>query len=189
MAIKKKICAGCGVHSIEGKEWINVDKYDTKFQNCLYDLEQTPWPWPDNSVDEMLWNHSMEHVGQDPAVFLKIMQEIYRVCCDGATIHINAPHIRHDEYWGDPTHVRPISADMFVLFSKKANQAFRDNNGANSCFGFLLNVDFEVTLNELVLDPRFTYLKDDPNWQRMAALNNNVVREIKIRLKVIKPDA
>ena len=181
-----KLNLGCGVHTIQDSDWVNVDKYESAPNILLLDLEQTPWPWGDSSVDTILFNHSLEHMGQNPNVFLNIIKEIYRVCAPDAVIHINVPHPRHDEFLGDPTHVRPIIADMFPLFSKKANQHFRDNNGANSCLAFQLDVDFEVTANQLVMDPRFEYLKDDPSWQRMAATNNNVVREIRIQLKVLK---
>ena len=181
-----KINAGCGHHTVSDEGWINVDKYEAAPGIMLFDMETFPWPWGDNSVDIMLFNHSLEHMGRKPDDFIKIMCEIYRVCAPDAAIHINVPHPRHDEYLCDPTHVRPIMADMFTLFSKKANQHFREKYGANSCFALQYGVDFEVTANQLVLDDRFEYLKDDPSWQRMAATNNNVVREIRMQLRVIK---
>lgn len=186
MTDKIKLNMGAGVHIIPDAPWVNVDKFDYRNGSKLLDVENTPWPWETSSVDEMLWNHSLEHVGQDPKIFLAIMCEMYRVCCDGALIHIHAPHHRHDEFWGDPTHVRAISADMFPLFSRKANEHFRANGGANSCFALQLGVDFELLSNQLVLDSRFEYLKDDPSWQRLATVQSNVVREIRLILKVNK---
>ncbi len=79
-----------------------------------------------------------------------------------------------------------ITADMFVLFSKKANQMFREQNGANSCFAFQLGVDFEVVKNELVLDDRFKYLQDDPSWTRVALTQNNVIKEVRLEIRVVK---
>ena len=186
---KLKLNLGSGVHTLSEEGWINVDKYEKADNILSFDLETFPWPWETSSVDTIIANHSLEHMGQDPNIFLKIMQEIYRVCCNDAVIYVNVPHPRHNEFLGDPTHVRPILADTFVLFSKAANKVFREKNGANSCFGFLLDVDFEVTKNQVVLDERFAYLKDDPNWSRFCDLNNNAIKEIRIELKVIKPDA
>lgn len=183
---KIKLNMGAGVHIMPDAPWINIDKFDYGNGSTLLNVEQTPWPWETSSVDEMLWNHSMEHVGQDPQVFLAIMKEIYRVCCHGAILHIHVPHPRHDEFLGDPTHVRPITADLFVLFSKEANEHFRANGGANSCFALQLGVDFKLLANNLVLDSRFEYLKDDPSWERMALTQNNVVRELRLTLQVIK---
>lgn len=200
---KIRLNCGCGVHTTDEPGWVNVDKYAEKLGIVQYDLEFVKgvnkgadidggpdwmgWPWRDNTVDTVLFNHSLEHMGQNPNIFLAMVKELYRVCCDGATIYINAPHHRHDEFWGDPTHVRPITPDMWVLFSKKANEHFRAQGGANSCFAFLLNVDFELVRNDMVLDERFAYLKDDPSWQRMTAINANVVKEIRLQLRVIKP--
>lgn len=185
-APKSRINAGCGVHTVDDPLWENCDKFPAVAGVRQVDFEQTPWPWADNSIDAILFNHSLEHMGQQPAVFLAMMQEIYRVCRHDARILVNAPHPRHDEFIGDPTHVRIVTADMFVLFSKKANQAFRDQNGANSCFAFQLGVDFEVVKNELVLDDRFKYLQDDPSWTRVALTQNNVIKETRLEIRVVK---
>lgn len=187
MTDKTKINAGSGVHTVDEPGWRNWDKFPEKENVERVDIEG-PWPVEDSSVDTVLFNHSLEHVGQQPNTFLGIIKELYRVCCDGATIYINAPHHMSDEFWGDPTHCRPITADMWPLFSKKANQHFRDNGGANSCLAFQLDVDFELTNNQCVIDERFQYLKDDPSWQRLAATQRNVIREIRLEIKVIKPE-
>src|SRR6202012_427945 len=128
----------------------------------------------------------LEHIGQQPNVFLAFMQEMYRVCRYGAIIQINVPHPMHDEFRADPTHVRPVLAQTMLLFSKKANLRSRENNAADSCFALQLGVDFEIVDNALVFDPRFEHLQSDPNWQQLALTQNNIVREIRLKLKVNK---
>src|SRR6516162_7107644 len=112
-----KLNLGCGSQILEG--WVNVDRIGKPDQ--VLDLETFPWPWPDNSADEILLNHVLEHLGQQPDVFIAIMRELYRVCRDGATLQIRVPHPRHDNFLTDPTHVRPVTARTMEMFSREAN--------------------------------------------------------------------
>ena len=88
--------------------WVNVDSVQACFPDVLWDLETFPWPWPDDSIDEIILSQVLEHLGQLPNVYLRIIQELYRICKEGALIQISVPHPRHDHYLCDPTHVRPI---------------------------------------------------------------------------------
>jgi predicted SAM-dependent methyltransferase len=101
---------GCGNRKLQG--WRNVDKVPDCSPDELVDLEQLPWPWPDNSVDEIFLSHVLEHLGQATDVYLGIIKELYRVCRDGATITIIVPHPRHDHFLTDPTHVRAVTAEV-----------------------------------------------------------------------------
>src|ERR1700724_999619 len=70
-----KLNLGSGQNPRAG--YINVDKYGTP--DVKHDLETFPWPWPDDSVSEIVLCHVLEHLGQDPKVYLAIMKEMYRV--------------------------------------------------------------------------------------------------------------
>src|ERR1700677_2089475 len=89
-----KLNLGSGRRPIEG--WVNVDKYPPA--DVLHDLEELPWPWADNAAEDVLLCHVLEHLGQTPNLFLKIMQELYRVCANGALVTIMVPDPRHDFY-------------------------------------------------------------------------------------------
>src|SRR5438128_1961143 len=80
--------------------YINVDKSGSP--DLKWDLEQFPWPWEDSSVDEIQLIRVLEHLGESTATFFKIIQELYRVCKNGAIIDIAVPHPRHDDFLGDP---------------------------------------------------------------------------------------
>jgi hypothetical protein len=66
--------------------FVNVDKFGEP--ELRHDLETFPWPWPDDSVVEVVLHHVLEHLGHDPNVDLGIMKEMDRVCQDSATIRI-----------------------------------------------------------------------------------------------------
>ena len=116
-----------------------------------------PWPWEDNSVDGVLFNHSLEHLGQNSRVFLGMMKELYRVCRNGAEIEINVPHPRHDNFITDPTHVRIITPGTLQLFDRELNDEWKKIGAANSPLAHYLDVDFKVVRSTSILgDPYST---------------------------------
>ena len=83
---KLRLNLGCGDKLLPG--WLNVDSVPDCNPDMVCDLEQFPWPWADNSVEEILLSHVLEHLGEDRDVYLGIIKELYRVCCHGAKIQI-----------------------------------------------------------------------------------------------------
>ena len=184
-----KLNIGCGLNRQAG--YLNLDKYAACGPDQVMDAEAFPWPFADSSVEAVLFNHSLEHMGRDPDLFLRLMQELYRVCRGGATVQINAPHPRHDDFLNDPTHVRVITPDLMTLFSRRQCESWAKTGGANSPFALYLDVDFELRRVQSVLDPAYQQAYDsgqinDAQLQRMEHSQNNVVREIRITLEAIK---
>jgi hypothetical protein len=184
-----KLNLGCGNNTLDG--YINVDMYATGGPDIVTDLEQTPWPFDTSSATEVLFNHSLEHMGRSSRVFLAMMQELYRVSAPGASIQINVPHPRHDNYLDDPTHVRPITPNLLTLFSKKQNQHWRQGCNANSPLALYLDIDFEVRKVTSVLEETYMQLLreqklTDGQLQSFARERNNVIAEYRITLEVIK---
>ena len=137
-----KLNLGCGNRKMAG--FVNVDCVAVCQPDMVVNLEATPWPWDDNSVDEIKLVHVLEHLGQSTEVFLAIVREMYRVCRAGARIEIIVPHPRHDSFLGDPTHVRPVTVQMLSLFDQRLNRQWAVVGAANTPLGIILEVDFEV---------------------------------------------
>lgn len=184
-----KLNLGCGVNHKAG--WTNVDSAAACNPDQVFDLETTPWPWLDSSADEMLFNHSLEHMGQDTKTFLAIIKEIYRVCRDGALVRINVPHPRHDNFLHDPTHVRAVTPGMLLMFDRKRCEEWARLKAANTPLGLYLGVDLETTNVVMVLDePYHSQLVSKAiTPQQAEALSrerNNVISECRIELRVRK---
>jgi predicted SAM-dependent methyltransferase len=184
-----KLNLGCGFNKKPG--YVNVDKFGSCQPDLVTDLEVLPWAFKDGEVDEVLFNHSLEHMGQDTNTFLGIMTELYRVCKAGATIQINVPHPRHDDFFGDPTHVRIVTPNMLAMFSKRLNGLWREARAANTPLGLYLDVDFEVRHIENVLEERYMSMLQTKQisaeeLEVIAKERNNVVSEYRITLEVIK---
>src|SRR5690348_13121938 len=148
-----KFNMGCGQNKRDG--YVNVDAAAECQPDEVVDLEQTPWPWPDDCAGEVLFIHSLEHMGADPKVFLAMMQELWRICAPGACVIIHAPHPRHDNFLNDPTHVRAITPATMALFDREANEAWRAAGAANTPLALYTGVDFKLASHQAVLDPAF----------------------------------
>lgn len=185
-----KLNLGCGARKRPG--WHNVDIEAACEPDEVVDLERTPWPWPDDSVDEVLMSHVLEHLGAATSVFLNIMRELHRVCRQGAIVHVHVPHPRHDEYLADPTHVRPILPETLAMFSRERCLAWQARGAANTPLALYLGVDFETTRVNMHLDDAWLERADAGQLTRTDlehAVNthNNVIKQIDIDLEVKKP--
>jgi ADP-heptose:LPS heptosyltransferase len=181
---------GCGGKKFPG--WINVDKLPICKPDQVVDLERFPWPWPDNSVDEVRMYYVLEHLGAEASVYLGIIKELHRVCRDNAKIHIVALHQRHDDFLSDPTCVRPVTEGSIILLSQAANRERLAKGVATTPLGFHLEVDFAIESSSQVLadpwDTAFAHKAiSDPDLQNAIRSFNNVVRHIDLVVRVIKP--
>lgn len=190
--LMKKLNLGSGQNKKDG--FINIDKFAEADPDLLIDLEKTPWEFENSTVDEILLNHVLEHLGRDVDVFFSIIKEIYRVCCDGAAIQINVPHPRHDNFLNDPTHVRIITPELIGLFSKKNCLRWKKTGAANSPLAFYLDVDFEIVKSSVTLDPMYlsAYKAGEiSNDEISTAMKryNNVISEYTMTVKACKPNS
>lgn len=183
-----KLNLGCGFRQKSG--YLNVDKESACEPDLVVDLEG-PWPWEDNSADEIRFWHSLEHMGADRDTFFHIIKETYRVARDGAEIHIGFPHHRHDDFYDDPTHVRLLTATQFFLFSKSECEEWRKNGDGNTLLALYLGVDFETVGHGVVIDgPWFEALEagrtTEDKIMEAAKTTFNVLKEVHVTLKAIK---
>ena len=180
---------GCGLNKLPG--YTNVDKYAYCSPDLMLDLEQAPWDIPSDTASEVIFNHCLEHLGQQTDVFLNIMKELYRICQPDALVKINVPHPRHDHFIGDPTHVRIITPLVLSLFSKKNCLHWQEIKAANSPLALYLDIDFETVSVTQVPDNFYTEklksgeIKNEDLYE-LAKNNNNVIKEFRILLKAIK---
>ncbi|HUQ24214.1 MAG TPA: hypothetical protein VM140_00990 [Burkholderiales bacterium] len=184
-----KLNLGCGNRKIPG--WVNVDHSAACQPDQVVELESFPWPWPDGSVEEVLLNHSLEHMGETTAGYIGIIKELWRVCRAGASITIVVPHPRHDDFLGDPTHVRAITVPGLQLFSRKMNDQWIKDGAANTPLAIQHGVDFDVVHVETKLEEPWLSRLESKRMSEKEIIQdakryNNVVKEQKIVLKVVK---
>lgn len=107
-----KLDIACGQVKPEG--FFGVDIAAGPGVDLVYDLENFPWPIPDNSVDEAYCSHYIEHTKD----IIAFMEEVHRILKPGGKILIRAPYYNSMRGWQDPTHTRLISEATFLYYNK-----------------------------------------------------------------------
>ncbi len=72
--------------------YVNVDVCGDP--DLRFDLSHFPWPFEDNSVDEVFSEHFLEHVED----YDKTVSEIHRILRVGGVNHFKVPHFRSSFY-------------------------------------------------------------------------------------------
>ena len=86
-----KLNLGCGEVKKDG--YINVDIRVEVNPDVVWDLEVFPYPWLDNSIDEIYTSHTVEHIPygkQD-----KMMREFFRILKPKGKLIILCPDIQY----------------------------------------------------------------------------------------------
>ena len=109
-----KINLGCGDKKMSG--YVNVDVCGDP--DLRFDLSHFPWPFEDNSVDEVFSEHFLEHVED----YDKTVSEIHRILRVGGVNHFKVPHFRSSFY---PWHLHKYqfsTVTCVLLCSKRPYQ-------------------------------------------------------------------
>ncbi len=152
-----KLNLGCRTDVLPG--WTNLDydkspnSDDMKNVQVNHNLDVFPYPFKDNSVEEIRFWNVLEHL-KEPK---NVMSEIHRICKNGAKVHLKIPHFSQGGMWGDETHrygcstsfvpkAIEFSQKKFRVVSMRLNyRQVRENMGAfgrlqNALLGPLINL-------------------------------------------------
>ena len=124
-----KLDVGCG--SSKKKDFIGIDILDFKGVDIVHDLGTFPYPFDDNSVDEIWMDQVLEHLINPTDV----LNELYRICKNNAKITIGVPYFRSFYSCIDPTHRNFFGVYWFDYFDQTRPFAKRYN---------YLNVNFKI---------------------------------------------
>ena len=108
---------GCGEHKQPGPDIVGIDARALDGVDIVHDLEEFPWPLPDNTVRVAFASHFLEHV--KPWKFLPLMAELHRVMVHDGQVLIAGPLGVEFRFVQDPTHCRPINEATFCYFDNK----------------------------------------------------------------------
>jgi predicted SAM-dependent methyltransferase len=171
-----KLDLACGNRKTAG--FVGVDCTKTQDADIVHDLNKYPYPFEDNSVDEINCQHFVEHVDD----LVKFMDECWRILKPEAKMNIVAPYYANMRAWQDPTHKRAISESSFLYFNKQ----WRIDTKLNECHPY----------NEIKSDFDFSYgYNIDNSWANRSqeardfAIKHyiNVVNDVIVTLTKRKP--
>lgn len=171
--MSKKLNLGCGEISISG--FIGVDKIKTPAVEVIHDLNSFPYPFKDDSVNEILLDNVLEHLDN----VIGVMEELHRISKDGALIKIRVPYFKSTGAFTDPTHKHFFTESSFKYFEK------------GNIYHYYTDAEFETVKMELVAQTKH---KDIGHFLRnLLPLKKvlkyflfNIYDEIYFELKCIK---
>lgn len=94
---------GCGESTEPG--WVGMDRRKVRGVDIVHDIEDLPWPLPDNCTQMALMSHVMEHL--NPAIMIDLFDEIWRVLAPMGQLLVAVPYAGSFGAYQDPTHTRP----------------------------------------------------------------------------------
>ncbi len=126
-----KLNLGCGLDIKEG--WINVDLTKKNGADVEHDLEVFPYPFKDNSVDEIFMDNVLEHLENT----IKVMEELHRISKPNTIITIIVPHYSGCMAFSHLTHKRFFGSGSFDNFKPDSWEKYSE-------------VEFKVLENKLI---------------------------------------
>ncbi|MEI6478506.1 MAG: methyltransferase domain-containing protein [bacterium] len=146
-----KLDIGCGKNKAAGFHGVDSIQFDGV--DTVMDVRETPWPWEDDSVDEVHSSHFVEHLTNNERV--KFWNELGRVMKKGAQARIVVPHWSNACAYGDPTHQWPPMSEWAVYY---LNKAWRDANAPHApltCdFDFVVGGSWEPWLETRTMETK-----------------------------------
>ncbi len=117
---QRAINLGAGWQRQEGYESHDLGEHQDFKLDHSFDLEDKPWPLPENQFDVIVLNNVLEHCRDVKGV----MEEIYRIAKKNTRVVIRVPYWHSNTAFVDPTHVSFFSFDTFDYFdpSKRHGQ-------------------------------------------------------------------
>lgn len=90
----------------------NVDIIELPNVDIVHDLNKYPYPFKDNSVDEIICNNILEHLDD----IIKPIEEIWRISKNGALVIVRVPIFPSVTAFADPTHKSCYTYTTFDYF-------------------------------------------------------------------------
>lgn len=109
---------GCGRKHLA--DAVNLDVTPVTNPDIVHDLNVMPWPFKDNYFNKVVANDVIEHLEN----VIVILEEMHRVCVDGAVIRITAPHYSCANTYTDPTHRHAFAWNSLDYFIEGAEFSF-----------------------------------------------------------------
>ena len=121
-----QILIGCGsrrdrLFTPDGKsEWTDLKTLDRNADHkpdIVWDLENVPYPFEDNSCDEVHAIEVLEHIGDqgDFRTFFSQFSEFWRILKPGGFLCASCPSLTSRWLWGDPSHRRVIAPESLTF--------------------------------------------------------------------------
>lgn len=123
LAAKSGIRLDIGCGKGKQKDFVGMDVRAVEGVDIVHNLEESPWPIPDDSCLVVLASHILEHIKpwkfMDPAGGKCVMGEIWRVLKADGQLLVSCPYGVGPGFVQDPTHCNPINEATLQYFDPR----------------------------------------------------------------------
>lgn len=114
---------GCGANKQGGVggNWFGIDYRKLPGVDLVQDLEKFPWAVPTESFNTAVASHVIEHINPSHGIFIKFMNEAWRILKPGGEFILGAPYAGSTGMFRDPTHVNFINEETWSYFDPEDN--------------------------------------------------------------------
>lgn len=137
-----KTVINIGAGTDTDNDYINVDMVALEGIDVVHNLMNYPWPFEDNSADEIRAVDVLEHlppyIGEEHGV-IKFINECWRILKPGGELYIQTPGWRAEFLWIDPTHVRGFDIQSMDFFDPE--KPFGKSTGFYSPYKFSVRAE------------------------------------------------
>jgi hypothetical protein len=180
---------GCGFKKYVG--YLNVDKIDLVQPDIKVDLNVFPWPWEDNSVDNIILENILQYIDLREDNFIKVIRELYRISKNGSSWYVTIPDNQNLQK-KDPDYLNEINYNTFYMFDKIG--LFKLIEEENLIFKEMFLEEIDISIEKFKKNPsEFMSVYSKRNGvegeQKFLMENNflNTIDNMTLQIRVHKP--
>ena len=107
-----KLDVGCGLFKQKG--CIGMDMVKHSHVDIVHDIQEFPWPVPDNICSQIIMSHIWEHI--EPKYRFEVMDELWRIMRHDGQLFLAAPYANSFLSHAHPAHYMCPNEATFQFF-------------------------------------------------------------------------
>jgi len=162
--LPKTLHLGCGPNKKPNS--LGLDSNKNVNPDVLHNLDKFPYPFKNNQFETVIADNIVEHLDDIP----RFIEEIHRICKNGAKIQITTGHFSGIDAFTDPTHKHFFTSRTFDYFIpqtdlhelqyskaqfKKNKVVLGPQNSNNFALKLLLDL---INKNKVIYEKRFAFI-------------------------------
>lgn len=130
--------------------FVNVDFNPNTSPDVYHDLLVYPWPFDDNSADEIVSCHVLEHlIAQGDVVgFNNFFRECWRILKPHGKLNVVVPDANGGHAFSDPSHKSFYNKDIFAFISR--DSIARNAKEGSKMTPVTIDYDFGISVLDVV---------------------------------------
>jgi SAM-dependent methyltransferase len=170
---------GCGRR--KRPDAIGMDRNPQSHADVLHDLNQFPYPFPDNRFGMIVANNIMEHLDD----VIAVMTELHRITGPNGIVEITVPFYPHRNASTDPTHRHWFGVHSFDYFVRGTDH---ENFHYSPVHFSILSVEFDRGIEHKHAVDRFivSFANRNKDFYENRLANIFPLAQLTYRLTVVK---